>query len=784
MRIFLFSTLVLLPSGIISACAPGKGGAGGGIGCSKTSSVLKTPTIVKADSETIFDPEDKVSPDEQRQLFYKHFGQFKANNTGGYLYIQSRAANDVLGSVAQDAEWKRCSALLEFPKRTGELRAPSVAGSAWNGKTVEQIEADRFPLRTDPLKVRIYSAAHCFDYSTNERVVLSAFSVIGQNLPSFPNAYENIELNIPELEAIKNLRTSLKNKIASGALTSQNAIDILKAFQPATQNMRDVFGLPSDGSIPTSPTARQNCLIPPADTGDAKQYSCGTYHDLIVLDVNFTSLPEKQDKFMRDLRDNFVVKLKKTENERVDPVNSTGADVDSPWKDYATEPEFRLFLGNALRPECDDFTPVTTSTPGSMYLTYSSGLSGTNLTACQSNLYPANPGSVVGDYDASPGSDISHYPRIYTIKLSCKGVAAPECDEVPINSMQNLHYMRYTTRERLRNFSRYNMVGSLPNVPAGLRSCGTSTAGICAAKDDVQSALTAVAPGLTLGDTWLNSAADFSSNSSPYGRAENQVDGALDVWKDFFAANDEAGKNATPTGGQTIAGTALNNALIDDIKKLLNPINFLNLHSNFIVQDRALETLPNPADMDLRRAFLNLPINNIIGLDKFSSFTADSNTDPRPIFIDTWNSADGSGKGGRFLRFWTTKNQLNSYLDNSQFNSSFGDHFSPTDPNSYFVLFDKPTIDPNTDPIAKIPTQATLQKGDSGSIFTLDGIPTFALSTVNGEPTSGGAAVRAIPVAGADTDDSLPGGGSVAANGPGSEERGGTIASSRGNICK
>lgn len=207
------SQLIALPLFCVAACAPGRSGGSGGIGCSKTSSVLKTPTIVTTDSETTYDPNKVADPEQQQSLFYKHFGQFKAKTVGGYLYIQSRNANDVMGVVPADAKFYRCSVLMEFPKRTGEIRAPDIAGSPWNGKSAEFIEAERFPLRADPLKVRLYSAAHCFDYSVNERVVLSVFANQGQNLSTFNKAYANIDLTIPELEAVKTLRMSLADKV-------------------------------------------------------------------------------------------------------------------------------------------------------------------------------------------------------------------------------------------------------------------------------------------------------------------------------------------------------------------------------------------------------------------------------------------------------------------------------------------------------------------------------------------------------------------------------------------
>ena len=759
-------TVACLPLLLLNSCAPGKAGGGGGIGCSKTSSVLKTPSIVVANSETqsTFDPATAVSAEDQRLLFFKHFGQFRNKIAGGYLYIQSRSAGDQMGQVPELNSWHRCSVQIEFPKRTGEIRAPSIAGSPWAGKSNTDIEADRFPVRTDALKLRLYTAAHCFDFSLNERVVLSVFNVQGQTLLDFNNAYINIDVTIPELEAVKNLRLGLKEKVTTNTITNQNAVDILSAFQPSVRDMSKVFGV-DPSSPPTSPSPKQSCMLTPADVGDSKQYTCGTYHDMAVLDVLLNNLSAKFDTDLRDLRDRSVQNIKKLERDNVDLASSTSTPYKSPWKEYAESPGFRMFIGDALHPECTVYPP----SPYSMGTT-----SSTPPSSCDANLLPADPSLVNSSIPESS------YPKVYTIKFSCDGVAAPDCDEVPIYNLENLHFMRYSTRERLRSFSRYNMVGSLPRLESisGLLSCGTNTTGICSTKNDIQTALNEVAPNLSLTTASLSSS-NFTSSSSPFVKAQKKVDGALAVWKDFLDANAEtnAPSASTTLGSYNVSGQA------DFLKKQLNPINFLDLNSNFVVQDRSLTTLPDPKDMLLRRSFLNLPINNIIGLNEITSPTLDSTTNPRPIYIDSWSSTDGDGRGGRFLRFWTTKNQLNSFLDNFALDAKFGDHFSAADPSSYVVLFDKATVDPLIDFIAPIPTQATLQKGDSGSIFTLDGIPMFALSTVNGEPTSGGSAVNAIPVAGADTDDAPQ---AVASSGGGTD--GGTVASSGsksvGAVCK
>jgi hypothetical protein len=305
--------------------------------------------------------------------------------------------------------------MLEFPKHTGEIPSPATTGSAWYGKTAEQIEAERFPVRTDPLKVRIYSAAHCFDYSINDRVVLSIFSTKGQDLPSFNNAYTNIELEIPELKAVKDLRLALAAKVNAGAITNQNAVDILKAFQPAVRDMNNVFDVPAGTTEMSNPTPKQSCMLPPkaSDGDNAKQYTCATYHDMVVHDVEFTNLPSAQDTLLKDMRDTWVSRIKKIENDGPDLASATSMPIESPWKNYASQPSFRMFVGQMMNPTCEDFTPPPSSGPDSEPEPTDS--------ACTSNLFPADPSQVMA------GTPMSEYPKVYTIKLSCEGLSAPKC---------------------------------------------------------------------------------------------------------------------------------------------------------------------------------------------------------------------------------------------------------------------------------------------------------------------------------------------------------------------
>lgn len=89
-------------------------------------------------------------------------------------------------------------------------------------------------------------------------------------------------------------------------------------------------------------------------------------------------------------------------------------------------------------------------------------------------------------------------------------------------------------------------------------------------------------------------------------------------------------------------------------------------------------------------------------------------------------------------------------------------------------------LDTNGNLSEPLPTKVYLQKGDSGSFFSLDSVPMFALSMVNGEPTSGGAQLAAVPREFEDTDDVIPVGPGDSGSGGG----GGGDPSVVVNTCK
>ncbi|MFZ9520601.1 MAG: hypothetical protein ACO3A4_09005 [Silvanigrellaceae bacterium] len=720
----------VLPVLFLNSCAPGKAGGSGGIGCSKTSSVVKTPQI-----RTIEEITTEPSAATLRERFLKFFGSedphFTSSSgsivqsstgglktTGGYLYIKSRASSDPLGPVVQD-KLSRCSVLVEFPKNTAQVNRPG-SGSNPFPNTTSAIEAYRFPSESDELKIRVYTAAHCLDFSVNETLTLSIFNLDKPGLPEPSLAYVNLDVEAEELLAVKNLRKEIENKIQAGVVTNSEGTSILSAFRPPARNLEKIFG--TDSSTP-----RGKCNFKPATVDDnTEQYSCATYHDLAVLDLTINeTLTTEKTSVLKNIRSKWVQNAKAEENKGL-------------WVEYVKPPfnmgqpnMLRLFVDNVLSSSVDS-TLQSDAAKGTgtcvAFPEYSTLQSCTNLSA---------------DPQICP---------MQSSKLALFHPTIANCVEVPLDSPENLQYVRHLSRYEMRNFSRHNMVGNIRELTTGLSSnllnlhlCSNSTA-ICSLTGAINSALDKVVPGLTL--TKVNS--DFQAD---YQTATKRVDAGLNIWNPFFAvANsiDIDAQNQTFNGGMTFDKSIL--------KEMINPVDFLKLHSNFIVVDEAVTQIPDATDTTTHRAFMMMPMASIVGLEEML-FSASPST--KPIAIENWSDSTAGSGFGKFLRLFVKQSTLNSF-----FTSGLGD-FTPPSPPPGVSLPPMSTIFVGANDTVlnqPLPTKVTLQKGDSGSIFTLDGIPMFALSTVNGEPTSGGAAVSAIPVAGADTDDTPPG-GSVADNG-------------------
>lgn len=712
---------------VLTSCAPGKGPAGS-MGCSKTSSVLKTPMIYVNPTPSPFGspptmPEmpgsTLISEGENRARFYKYFGRNQTDSVGGYIYMSSREAGKPFGQLKPKIE--RCSVLIEFPSETGEVAPPgSAATTAKFPTTLSAIESYRFPTRSSPLKIRLFTAAHCLDWSTNESMRLAIYTNSGSSLPSFEDAYLEFDIKVPELEAVKKLRRSLIERLKDKSLNFADAQKVMNAFRPETRDLGQIFGIPQLGETPTS---KQKCFIPTTDES-AAQYSCATYHDLAILDVEIgeTLSADKETK-LKDVRDLFVNSLKASEAPTPANVTNIFNMTGSIWADYVGANANFQFTRNIIN-------------------------------------------SAIGNVSVSSSPGCAALPADKKLALYKPD---SNCIEVPLSTVENLHYVRYISRERMRTFSQFNMTpflheltDGLTDVPLSLHQCGQSQSGVCAVSTMISEALSKVVEQQVL-DSGLTKA----NYRNSYAAAAKKVDALLSTWSPFFKASEQI----TRFLDGDITGFTNDSGINDPIalKLFMNPVKFMRLNSNFVIQLDSDSNLPSSDNTTLSRAFLTMPLQNIVGDPSMTLNSEDQ------VAVDSWSSEKVANGGGRYLRFFSLQSTLDSFFSNM--NNMAGIHFFPNQSGTAIQVDENymkmaSNFDPSFFNNKSIPSTVTLQKGDSGSIFTLDGIPMFALSTVNGEATSGGAAVRSIP---GDTADSYEEPPTVVSGNGGSGPGGGVV---------
>lgn len=738
--------VVTLPVPLLLACAPGKGPAGG-IGCSKTSSVLKTPQIRV---NTIEEFTQAPSEEKQRNRVIQFFGSedpLIANNnspfsqtsrgglktTGGYIYFNSRKKGDPLGKFKDQTgqtvgEQSRCSVLVEFPKTLGEVAAPDPNNPSSFPQTTAAIEAFRFPTATEDVKIiRIYTAAHCLDYSLTDSAQLSLFKVIGTELPAPNSAYLDVPIKIPELEAVKSLRKEIKGKIRSGMISEADGEKVINAFRPSARNLDLIFGK----DITTS---RGKCNVKPENiTSTTEQFSCATYHDMAVLDVEISEpLPAENMNALKAIRSKWIEKIK--EEEAI-----------GPWMEYVKPP---FYSSNQNLPE-----------PNIPRLFMDDILSSSNvdLTLKSDAGHAANPSKCKAfpSYDLIPNciAPMNACPK-QKVTLGLFHPSPANCLEVPLDSSANLAYVRYITRERLRKFSRYNMnsmvkelADGLASAPLNLHQCSNAE-GVCSLLSAINSSLGTLIPGMNV----VHAQSQFQNE---YTTATQYVDASLSIWNPFFAIANSSVIDNTDNIERNGSDPTQPPVIIDKnfLKEVVNPIDFLKLHSNFIILDDQTNNLPDATDMTTHRAFMMVPMAGVVGFDTFY------NVNPKPIAIADWSAANAGSGFGKFLSLRVTKDDLDAFFSKSFDGNSMPPGVSLPPATAVFV-------NPGDSMLLRpLPSKVTLQKGDSGSIFTLDTIPAFALSTVNGEATSGGAAVAAIPIPEDDVGDVMPGGSGNKAGG-------------------
>lgn len=412
--------------------------------------MLKAPQI-RSNGE-VADPSASVHRNRVIRLFDTASPKDPPTNTkysglktsGGYIYISSRQKGDPLGLKRNqngkvDGVVTRCGVLVEYPKNTGEVKPPGESGDIVFPSS--NADAYRFPSDGDPLKIRLYTAAHCLDYSLNESVVLKLLKG-NEEISSPDNDYLEVPIEVPEIASIKNLRREVKKKIAKDVVTEEQGIQMLNAFRPAVGNLSESFGTSG---------AQGKCAekLPNPDVG-TKQYSCATYHDMAVLDVTLPDgLPAETIAKIKSLRTAWVTNIKAEE-------------AIGPWSEYVkpagSSPtvNLKLFVDHLLDSEKSDIGKESNPSTCKALPTYEL-ISGC-YTSCSASCPPSLIDPVANS--ACQSTCANNCPTM-TTKLGLFYAQPANCLEVAIDTPNRLSFVRHITRERLRTFSQYNMAAQL-----------------------------------------------------------------------------------------------------------------------------------------------------------------------------------------------------------------------------------------------------------------------------------------------------------------------------------
>lgn len=720
------------------------------LNCSKTSSILTGPEIRE---EQYYE----LPQAEQQAHMMKFLTQGLVSSavhgavelsalktSGGYISVHTRKANDPLGLLRDEngqvqGEMRRCSMLAEFPKNRGEIPPPDSSSSPRFPSEASEIDAFRFPDQNDEMQMRIYTAAHCLDYSLAESVHLAVFDVNSMESTNSEDAFVTFEVEIQEIEAVKTLRKEIKAKIKQKEITTEQGIKILNAFRSASGKLESLFGTDTN-------TAKGKCVL--NDSEGDEQYSCATYHDMVVLDVKpSSSLTAEKLAQLKQIRAHWVNSVKHEEGS-------------SPLTLYADNWGWRSSLNDSVSNRTD-FVGLR---------------SDVNHQNHPEKCVPFAPAVIEGD----------EFPTL----IGLYHPTPENCVEVSINSPAKLAYVRHVARERMRKFSRYNMLPAIKqlasgdsNVSLNLHQCPVAGDGICSLKNAIDLALNSALGGL--GIAWVE-----SSRETEYITAMQQIDEILNVWKVFFPPSE----------------------LEDAWYAPVEPFDFLKFHSNFIflnnttlkkdslisisVQDDKItwsQNFPDANSSTLHRSFAALPLRNIVGdeaiqemflnlgMGTYGVDDESSTANALPYEILNLNSQNDGHVLGSYLKLFVSKTSLTEL-----FQSLLED--AEEDPWAWMLEPGQTTPPSDTVYVGdeesdyqgwmSIPTKVFLQKGDSGSIFTLDSIPAFALSTVNGEATSGGTSILALPILDEESEHN------PSPSGEETNRDGGTTAASGGSVSR
>lgn len=133
----------------------------------------------------------------------------------------------------------------------------------------------------------------------------------------------------------------------------------------------------------------------------------------------------------------------------------------------------------------------------------------------------------------------------------------------------------------------------------------------------------------------------FNAN---FEEAAQNVDATLSAWRPFLDSVKSSGKLSTLDEDDKLIGNGVNldfssTASKSLLQELINPVEFLRLHSNFVIMDSVTEH-PDATDETTARAFMLAPMHAIVGLDSYFNPVATST--PDPTFKTDTTDSDGS----------------------------------------------------------------------------------------------------------------------------------------------
>jgi hypothetical protein len=206
------------------------------LGCSKQT----TPNAVACSNlKSLFRVDTPSAPQASQ------FQQFFSN--GGFIEVMTRS--EMFGSIDKS---RLCTAYVEFSDNPADVAAD---------------------IANQPLKMNVYTATHCLNYSRDHEIKLHLFD---------GSVYRDFWVDHKPLEAVKQLRVAMRQKGISMDARKQ----ILESLRPSATSLDALFNADSvsGSTIGTGASNKAGEICLKKNDPDF-QHVCATYQDLSVIHV-------------------------------------------------------------------------------------------------------------------------------------------------------------------------------------------------------------------------------------------------------------------------------------------------------------------------------------------------------------------------------------------------------------------------------------------------------------------------------------------------------------------